>query len=209
MRNVIRQHEIDMKRKEMNYVIEQFKEKISSGPEYVCAVCHRCCFKKQVKLCNKNKYLQISTEVGCIAEKCITLNYLHKCNKMCRQHCVHKNSTAETLWICHTCDRKICEGKIPAESVANNLALDPIPNELNSLNSLEQHLIAKNIPFMKMLALPRGGQNGVHGPVTCVPSNVTEVVNVLPRSENDLLIPVKLKRKLTYKGHYDYKFVHY
>ncbi len=63
--------------------------------------------------------------------------------------------------ICHTCDRKICEGKIPAESVANNLALDPIPNELNSLNSLEQHLIAKNIPFMKMLALPRGGQNGV------------------------------------------------
>ncbi len=208
MRNVIRQHEIDMKRKEMNYVIEQFKEKISSGPEYVCAVCHRCCFKKQVKHCNKNKYLQISTEVGCIAEKCITLNYLHKCNQMCRQHCVHKNSPAESLWICHTCDRKICEGKIPAESVANNLALDPIPNELNSLNSLEQHLIAKNIPFMKMLALPRGGQNGVHGPVTCVPSNVTEVVNVLPRSENDLLIPVKLKRKLTYKGHYDYKFVH-
>ncbi len=84
---------------------------------------------------------------------------------------------------CYTCDRKICEGKIPAESVANNLALDPIPNELNSLNSLEQHLIAKNIPFMKMLALPRGGQNGVSWPVTCVPSNVTEVVNVLPRSE--------------------------
>ncbi|RXN22992.1 hypothetical protein ROHU_023109 [Labeo rohita] len=36
-----------------------------------------------------------------------------------------------------------------------------------------------------MLALPRGGQNGVHGPVTCVPSNVTEVVNVLPRIENN------------------------
>ncbi|RXN22993.1 hypothetical protein ROHU_023110 [Labeo rohita] len=66
----------------------------------------------------------------------------------------------------------------------------------------------KNIPFMKMLALPRGGQNGVHEPVTCVPSNVTEVVNVLPRSENDdFMIRVKLKRKLTYKGHYDYKFV--
>lgn len=62
---------------------------------------------------------------------------------------------------------------------------------------------------MKMLALPRGGQNGVHGPVTCVPSNVTETVNVLPRSENnDFIIQVKLKRKLTYKGHYEYKFVH-
>ncbi|XP_073696195.1 uncharacterized protein [Garra rufa] len=37
----------------------------------------------------------------------------------------------------------------------------------------------------------------------------TEVVNLLPRAENDdSMIRVKLKRKLTYKGHYDYKFVH-
>lgn len=63
---------------------------------------------------------------------------------------------------------------MPEESVANNLALDPIPSELDNLNSLEQHLIAKHIPFMKMLALPKGGQNGVHGPVTCVTSNVKE-----------------------------------
>ncbi|XP_073681681.1 uncharacterized protein [Garra rufa] len=207
--NVLKQCEVGLKRNDIDYVIEEFKQKISSGPEYVCAVCHRCCFKTQVKHCNKNKYFLKSTEVGCIAEKCITLNYLHKCNKHCRQDCVYKNSPAESLWICHTCDRKVCEGKMPAESVANNLALDPIPSELNCLNSLEQHLIAKNIPFMKMLALPRGGQNGVHGPVTCVPSNVTEVVNLLPRAENDdLMIRVKLKRKLTYKGHYDYKFVH-
>ncbi|XP_052403776.1 uncharacterized protein LOC127950661 [Carassius gibelio] len=200
-------NDIKIKRKVIDYVIEEFKQKISSGPEYVCAVCHRCCFKTQVKRCSKNKYYQKSNQVGCIAEKCITLNYVHKCNKHCSHDCVYKNSPAESLWICHTCDKKICEGKLPAESVANNLALDPIPSELNCLNSLEHHLIAKNIPFMKMLALPRGGQNGVHGPISCIPSNVTEVVNVLPRSENDLMIRVKLKRKLTYKGHYEYKYV--
>jgi len=62
---------------------------------------------------------------------------------------------------------------------------------------------------MKLLALPKGGQNGCHGPVVCVPSNVNQVTNMLPRNDgNDLLLRIKLKRKLTYKGHYEYKHVH-
>ncbi|KAI4887345.1 hypothetical protein NFI96_002624 [Prochilodus magdalenae] len=104
--------------------------------------------------------------------------------------------------------RKILNGKMPEESVGNNLTLDPIPPALQNLNSLEQHLIGMNIPFMRLMSLPKGGQNGVHGPVVCVPSNITDVTETLPRSENvDLMIPIKLKRKLTYKGHYEYKFV--
>ena len=52
----------------------------------------------------------------------------------------------------------ISEGKMPAESVANNLALDPIPVELSCLNSLEQHLIAKMYklflnPYLRITAL--------------------------------------------------------
>ncbi|KAL7868741.1 hypothetical protein SRHO_G00101250 [Serrasalmus rhombeus] len=39
--------------------------------------------------------------------------------------------------------------------------------------------------------------------------SLEDVAQVLPRSENsDLMIRVKLKRKLTYKGHYQYQFVH-
>nr|XP_054593339.1 uncharacterized protein LOC129160189 [Nothobranchius furzeri] len=57
-------------------------------------------------------------------------------------------------------------------------------------------------------SLPKGGQNGVHGPVTCVPSNTETVSNILPRlDDQNLMIKVKLKRKLTYKGHYDYQYV--
>lgn len=97
---------------------------------------------------------------------------------------------------------------MPPESVKNHLEVHPIPPELACLNSLEKHLIALHIPFMKMLALPKGGQNGVHGPVTCVPANIVETTNVLPRSSMEgSLLPVKLKHKLAYKGNYQYQFV--
>ena len=42
----------------------------------------------------------------------------------------------------------------------------------------------------------------------CVPSSVTETIDSLPRPENsNQLIQVKLKRKLSYKGHCDFKFI--
>ena len=50
-----------------------------------------------------------------------------------------------------------------------------IPDELKHLNNLEQHLIAMNIPFMKFMNLPKGGQHGIHGPL-CVPSNTIETL---------------------------------
>ncbi|XP_076870505.1 uncharacterized protein LOC143521483 isoform X1 [Brachyhypopomus gauderio] len=195
-------------RKDMSYVLEQFRDKIATGPVHVCAVCHRALFKHQVVKCRKPEYLKKAATVALLAEKCITENYLHKCNVSCTAHCPDKAGPAGCLWICYTCHRKICNGKMPEESIANNLSLEPIPPELQMLNSLEQHLIAMHIPFMRIVSLPKGGQNGVHGPVTCVPSNMTNVVDVLPRSENiDQMIRVKLKRKLTYKGHYKYEFV--
>lgn len=112
------------------------------------------------------------------------------------------------LWICHTCHRKIILGKVPAEAEFNNLYLEPIPCELQCLNNMEQHLVALHIPFMKVVALPKGGQRGCHGPVTCVPSNMDKMTTALPKSNpNDQLICVKLKRKLTFKGHYKTQFI--
>lgn len=64
MRNAVTRHEAQIKRKEIDCVIEQFKEKISTGPDYICSVCHRCCFKKQVKHCKISTYLQKSVHTG-------------------------------------------------------------------------------------------------------------------------------------------------
>ena len=99
--------------------------------------------------------------------------------------------------------------KIPAEACCNNLHLPDIPEELACLNiKLEEHLIALNIPFVKLMALPKCGQHGVRGSVVCVPSNVTETVKSLPRAQSDdQMIRVKLKRKLCYKEYCQYQFV--
>lgn len=64
------------------------------------------------------------------------------------------------------------KGIVPGDSFWNNLDLEDVPKELGRLNSLEHHLVALNIPFMKILGLPKRGQKGVHGPVICVPSDL-------------------------------------
>ncbi|XP_062597817.1 uncharacterized protein LOC134259232 [Saccostrea cucullata] len=112
-----------------------------------------------------------------------------------------------TLWICFTCHRKVVSGNIPAEAAANKMALEDIPKELENLNSLERHLIALHIPFIRIKALPHGGQRNVHGPVVCVPSDMQKTANLPLKEGEDLLLRVKLKRKLSYKGYIEYQFV--
>lgn len=47
-------------------------------------------------------------------------------------------------------------------------------SELSDLKILERHLIAKCIPFAKIIPLPKGRQRAIHGNVVCVPSEVQE-----------------------------------
>ena len=187
--------------------MEQFLEKVKDGPDFVCCVCYRLLFRHQVVQCRREFY-KGKKEKTAVADRCISEEYLHKCSEGCVSPCLWLDSARGQLWICTTCHQKLSRGQMPAECAVNKLVPDPIPHELACLNSLEQHLIALHIPFMKMLALPKGGQNGVHGPVTCVPANIVQTNNLLPRSNMEgSLLPVKLKRKLTYKGHYRYQFV--
>ncbi|KAE8291439.1 ATP-dependent DNA helicase PIF1 [Larimichthys crocea] len=105
-------------------------------------------------------------------------------------------------WICYSCDDHLRRGNLPSIAVANKLELAPIPTELAELNVLERQLIAKILPFAKIVALPKGQQRAVHGAVVCVPSEVEATVNCLPRPSSDAqLLQVKLKRRIKYKGH--------
>lgn len=160
-------------------------------------------FENQVLVCNRNAY------ENSLFETCITDKYSHKCYKQCRlKNCIDTESSRKNLWICYTCHRKLLKGKMPAECFSNGLQLDDVPPVLDCLNALEQHLVSLNIPFMKILGLPKGGQKGVHGPVVCVPSNIQKVTSTLPRTDDEsLLLRVKLKRKLSYKGYEEYQFV--
>ena len=79
----------------------------------------------------------------------------------------------------------------------------PVKPECLNLTCLEERLISPRIPFMQIRELPRDGQLSIHGNVVNVPADVNSIVNTLPRPINESqTIPIKLKRKLSYKHHY-------
>ncbi|XP_062606870.1 uncharacterized protein LOC134268630 [Saccostrea cucullata] len=191
---------LHVKLEDEDEVVRLFKESVRNGPEYTCCCCNRLLFDHQVQGCSLEMY-KGRQKTNEIAQTCIQKKY-HECTSSCPRKCPNSS-----LWICFTCHRKILSGNIPAEAAANKMSLEDIPCELQNLNSLEQHLIALHIPFMKVMALPQGGQRNVHGPVVCVPSNIKKTSS-LPRNRDDnLLLRVKLKRKLAYKGYFEYQFV--
>jgi len=62
--------------------------------------------------------------------------------------------------------------------------------------------------FVKIFALPRGKQHAIHGSMVNVPTNVIDTENSLPRPFSAVgLVPLKLKRKMEYKGHAWHQFV--
>ena len=81
--------------------------------------------------------MQKGLAVKALAEKYIVEKHVHKCSENCGFPCMLLNSPASKLWICFTCHRSIMSAKMPAEAAANNLYLEPIPEELKCLNSLE------------------------------------------------------------------------
>ena len=101
------------------------------------------------------------------------------------------------------------KGKMPRQAKANGLGLFDIPHELSQLNEVEIRLLSRRIPFMKIVALPKGKQKAIHGPAVNVPTQLDTICNLLPRLPNECeIIPMKLKRRLCYKSHYMYDSVH-
>ena len=118
-------------------------------------------------------------------------------------------STDGRTCICITCDRALQKGNMPRQVKANDLSLFDIPPELSLLNEVEIRLLSRRIPFMKIVALPKGKQKAIHGPAVNVPTQLDTICNLLPRLPNECeIIPMELKRRLCYKSHYMYDSVH-
>ncbi len=181
----------------MQKAISAFRCQILHGPTYICTVCHRALFPNQVKMCNRTRYVKNVH----IAASCLTGKYVHACDSACSVSCALPEERRQE-WICHTCDSHLKRGSMPSIAVANKLELPPIPAELLELNVLERQLIAKIVPFAKIVALPKGQQRSVRGSVVCVPSEVEKTVNCLPRPNSESqLLQVKLKRHIKFRGY--------
>ena len=97
---------------------------------------------------------------------------------------------------------------MPLQAKANGLQLSDVPPELADLNALELRLSSLRVPFMKIVALPSGKQRSIHGPAVNVPSKIDTICDVLPHlpSQSEL-VPLKLKCKVAYQGHYMYDYI--
>lgn len=105
-------------------------------------------------------------------------------------------------FICNSCLRYLKKGDIPPLSAANNMCIDECPTQLQDLSSLKTLFISRRIPFMKLLAIPRGKQNSIYGCVVNIPIEPEHCVSVLPRvASPEEVVLVKLKRKRQYRGH--------
>ncbi|RXN36816.1 replicase helicase endonuclease [Labeo rohita] len=176
-----------------------FRNVIKQGPTYVCTCCARALFSNQVKSCDRERYQKNPT----VASVCLTGNYVHVCSD-CPDECALENRKTE--WICHCCHNTLLRGLMPDIALANKLQFTTIPPELCDLNVLERHVIAKYIPFAKIVTLPKGQQRAIKGAVISVASEVETTVNSLPRPRSESqLLTVKLKRRLCYQGHYQFQ----
>jgi hypothetical protein len=59
-----------------------------------------------------------------------------------------------------------------------------VPNELQNLTQIEEMLIARALPIMRIYIKP-GGQRGFSGHCINLPQNVTELATSLPRYSKD------------------------
>ena len=70
-----------------------------------------------------------------------------------------------------------------------------VPDELQNLTQVEEMLIARALPIMRVYVKP-GGQRGYSGHCINLPQNVTELAKFLPRYPKDLaVIIIKVKGK--------------
>ena len=165
-------------------ILKEFQKAIQEGPTYTCTCCHRLLYRQSI-------------------QRVISGNYT-KCTKEILLQCL----TGEDM-ICKTCHRALLQGNIPAMASCNKLQVRPIPSELECLSELEARLIAKRIPFMKLMNLPSGKQKAVVGSVVNVPVDIVQTCASLPRSSTSDMgfIPLKLKRKIQYTGHVQYQMI--
>ena len=149
--------------------MNNFKDEYHKQPVYICTSCHRLLWRKGVNEFKIHKYDKIRVEVrnAVLADK----------------H--HISSTDGSTYICLNCDRTLKSGRVPAQSKANCMDLEEIPDELKDLNNLELHTICKQILFMKLVKLPRGKQKGIKGAAVNVPADLGPACHFLPRIPSD------------------------
>ena len=172
--------------------MDKFIAGTQEQPTYSCVSCHRLMYRTTLIPYKGSSYVNI--------DQSITASVFHESFMI--------SSHDGNYWICKTCHRHVCKNNVPPQAKANMLRLDLIPPELQDLHALELRLLAKRIPFMRIISLPKGKQKAIHGPAVNIPASLDPVCTLLPRlPESAHIIALKLKRKLDYKHAYLHNYI--
>ena len=168
-------------------VLKDFDNALTFSCEYICTVCEQMWFKESMHNVER-------------------LSKLNK--KMFAKVDVHIASFDGNRYICTTCLHSINQNKIPNLCARNGMIFTKLPKELETLTELEERLVASRLPFMQIRGAGPMNQYKIHGNVINVEANVEKTITKLPRNVNEsFVVPVQLKRKLSYKHSYIYQNV--
>ena len=96
----------------------------------------------------------------------------------------------------YACARCVRDKSVPQKFSAENLMIPArVPPELNGLTQVEEMLIARALPIMRVYVKP-GGQRAYHGHCINLPQDVSDLASSLPHYSKDIsVIVVKMKGK--------------
>ena len=176
--------------------LQDFLSSIENVCIFICVCCNRRCFDTNIVKYNEQFIASIEENYPDLLKRCV-------------QSISESGSVQGKQYICRTCKNYLKRGKMPPMSTRNGLDIvdlkDSNGNKIE-LSELEATLIAKNILFMKIFHLPKSRWSAVKDKTVNVPIQddaVLQTVSNFPRMPSEAgIIPVKLKRKITYKQHH-------
>ena len=123
-----------------------------------------------------------------------TMNlYLNHCSKCHEAWPLTTKPKSNGTYVCRKCST---DKQIPLKfSFENNMIPSHVPHELQSLTQIEEMLIARALPIMRVYVKP-GGQRGYSGHCINLPQRVSELAQSLPRCPSTVpVIVVTMKEK--------------
>ena len=109
--------------------MKNFKSEVKKQPVYICTSCPRLLWRKGVQKFSIDKYNKVTPE---IIQLVLDDKY-------------RLSSIDGSTYICHCCHRTLKLDRIPAQSKANRMELEEIPDQLKDLNNLELHVICVTV----------------------------------------------------------------
>ena len=171
--------------------LSKFYKDIEFGPEFICVCCHANLFETEVHDFTAEKQKSIAKKL-----------YEDSCSKVEFKDPRGK----DRKFVCKTCFKDLStHDKMPSRSIKNGLTVEALPPDLADIDPLENTLIARYIPFLKIQVVPKSGIEKMTNRTVLVPVEPCDIMEtiestLLPRTMADsAVIPVDFKKMKDWK----------